>query len=81
MMSLVKVNSPRWDILVRNSSNAYELSFFSSLYKLPQAMLGRFQFPLIATEGSQRIALHKIKQSRGSLAHSGGKVMVKEATW
>ncbi len=28
MMSLVKVNSPRWDILVRNSSNAYELSFF-----------------------------------------------------
>ena len=40
-------------------------------------MLGRFQFPLIATEGSQRIALHKIKQSRESLPHSGGKVMVK----
>ena len=29
MMSLVKVNSPRWDILARNSSNVYELSFFS----------------------------------------------------
>ena len=26
---LVKVNSPRWDILARNSSNVYELSFFS----------------------------------------------------
>ena len=40
-------------------------------------MLGRFQFPLIATEGRQRVALHKIKQGRGNLSHSGGKVMVK----
>ena len=50
---------------------------FSSLYKLPQAMLGRFQLPLIATEGGQRVTFHKIKQSRGNLPHSGGKVMVK----
>ena len=40
-------------------------------------MLGSFQLPLIATEGGQRVALHKIKQSRGNLPHGGGKVMVK----
>ena len=39
-------------------------------------MLGSFQLPLIATEGGQRVALHKIKQSRGNLPHGGGKVMV-----
>ena len=40
-------------------------------------MLRLFQFPLIATEGGQRVALYKIKQSRGNLPHGGGKVMVK----
>ena len=50
---------------------------FSSLYKLPQAMLGRFQFTFIATEVGKRVAFHQIKQGRGNLPHSGGKVMVK----
>ena len=40
-------------------------------------MLGRFQFPLIATEGSQCVAFHQIKQGRGNLLHSGSKIMVK----
>ena len=40
-------------------------------------MLGSFQFPLIATEDGQRVTFHKIKQCRGNLSHSGGKVMVK----
>ena len=50
---------------------------FFSLYKSPQAMLGSFQFPLIATEVGKRVAFHQIKQSRGNLPHSGGKIMVK----
>ena len=40
-------------------------------------MLCSFQFPLIATEGSERVAFHKIKQSRGNLPHNGGKIMIK----
>lgn len=50
---------------------------FSSMYKLQHAMLGSFQLPLIATEGGQRVTFHQIKQSRGNLPHSGGKIMVK----
>ena len=40
-------------------------------------MLGSFQFPFIATEVGKRVALYKIKQGRGNLPHSGGKIMVK----
>lgn len=40
-------------------------------------MLRLFQFPFIATKGSQCVTFHQIKQSRGDLPHSGGKIMVK----
>lgn len=40
-------------------------------------MLGRFQFPFIATEVGKRIAFQQIKQGGGNLPHCGGKIMVK----
>ena len=40
-------------------------------------MLRLFQLPFIATEVGKCVAFHQIKQGRGNLPHSGGKIMVK----